>query len=83
MKKVILVNINSVYISNETLQPANPTEHERLIDQFLGSNKFTFVELYTPIKTFTAKTYKQLNEMVLNFSETNKIWGYHCIEVKN
>ncbi len=81
MHTVILVNIKPVYISNETLQPVEITEKERLLSAIF-QDKYLFVELYTPIVKFTAKTFKALDKLITDYSTTNKVYDFHSIIIK-
>lgn len=69
MKTVLLVNVSTCYISNETCYPVNLTYEEKLLNNF--HPKCTFIELYTPLIKFNGKTYKELDEKINEYSKTN------------
>jgi len=70
MKTVLLVNISAAYISNDTCQPIELTDKEKLFNS-LFFDKYTFVEIYTPLAKFSGKTYKALDEQIREYSKTN------------
>ena len=80
MKTVLLVNITPLHICNDTLQPVNLTEREKLLNLF--SNKYSFVEIYTPLIKLTGKTYKELDEKINNFSQQNNVYNFQSIIIK-
>tara|TARA_R110000868_G_scaffold379828_2_gene645775 strand:- start:476 stop:724 length:249 start_codon:yes stop_codon:yes gene_type:complete len=81
MKTVLLVNIAPVYISNDTCQPVNLTDNQKLLSS-LFTDEFTFVQLYTPLVKFSGKTYKDLEAQINKFSTDNKIYDFESIIIK-
>ena len=81
MKQVILVNIKTVYISNDSCYPVELTANEKLLNS-LFSSQYTFVQLYTPLAKFSGKTYKALDEQISKFSNDNKIFDFESIIIK-
>jgi len=80
MKKVILVNIQPIYIDNNTGQTVKLTEKEKLLNLF--TSQYSFSELYTKLAVFQAKTYKQLDVLISDYSTTNKIYDFQSIIIK-
>ena len=81
MKKIVLVNITPVYISNESCKPVQLTETEKLLNS-LFSSQYTFVQVYTKLAEFKAKTYKELDRLIDEFSTKTNNYDFHSIIIK-
>ena len=81
MKTVLLVNISPAYISNDTCQPVVLTDNEKLLNG-LFSSQYTFVQLYTPLVTFSGKTYKELDKKIRDYSQANNCFDFESIIIK-
>lgn len=79
MYTALLVNITPTYISNDTCQPVELTENEKLLNAFNGYDKYSFVEIYTPLMKITGKTYKEIDRKISEYSASAKTFDFQCI----
>ena len=82
MKTVLIVKIEPVYISNDSCLPVTLTDNDKLLSS-LFNDKYSFVEIYTPLKKFTAKTYKAIDILIDTYCKQNKCFDTHSIIIKN
>lgn len=82
MKKVVIVKIESLHIDNETCQPIKISFEQSAIDQITGTNKFSFVEVYTLLDTLKAKTFRKLSQDVEIWMAERNNYDIHAILVK-
>lgn len=70
----------TLYINNETLQPEVLTDTQKLISSIYGSH--SFVELYNKITTLTATTKRQLETNIANFYDSVSRYDYEVYFTK-
>lgn len=77
----IIIKIETGHISNATGEMVQISFLESSADVISGSNKYTFVELYSKLGDVQGKTLRQLNENAHQFAETNNLGSNFLLHV--